>query len=301
MIEKSCGGIVFTIRKEQIFYVIIEEASGFHSLPKGHMEDAESEEQTAIREIEEETGLKLDLIQGFRMVDEYVPREKPDVTRQIVYFLAEYLDEEPYIVRPDEVRSIKVLNLEDALNTLEYDGIKTILATADQYIKEHIKGIEIWDAYNRDFTRIPGETLVRGEGIPEGQFHLVVDIAVKHIDGTYLLMQRDFKKLHGGLWEFTAGGSALKGEEPLEAAKRELLEETSITGELKEIGRVVQDENRSIYAVYFCETDIDKKSITLQKGETIDYKWISKQELYSFDEKELASLRVLKLVKEQNL
>lgn len=301
MIEKSCGGIVFTIRKEQIFYVIIEEASGFHSLPKGHMEDAESEEQTAIREIEEETGLKLDLIQGFRMVDEYVPREKPDVTRQIVYFLAEYLDEEPYIVRPDEVRSIKVLNLEDALNTLEYDGIKSILATADQYIKEHIKGIEIWDAYNRDFTRIPGETLVRGEGIPEGQFHLVVDIAVKHIDGTYLLMQRDFKKLHGGLWEFTAGGSALKGEEPLEAAKRELLEETSITGELKEIGRVVQDENRSIYAVYFCETDIDKKSITLQKGETIDYKWISKQELYSFDEKELASLRVLKLVKEQNL
>lgn len=301
MIEKSCGGIVFTIRKEQIFYVIIEEASGFHSLPKGHVEDGESEEQTAIREIEEETGLKLDLIQGFRMVDEYVPREKPDVTRQIVYFLAEYLDEEPYIVRPDEVRSIKVLNLEDALNTLEYDGIKSILATADQYIKEHIKGIEIWDAYNRDFTRIPGETLVRGEGIPEGQFHLVVDIAVKHIDGTYLLMQRDFKKLHGGLWEFTAGGSALKGEEPLEAAKRELLEETSITGELKEIGRVVQDENRSIYAVYFCETDIDKKSITLQKGETIDYKWISKQELYSFDEKELASLRVLKLVKEQNL
>ena len=301
MIEKSCGAIVFTIRREQIFYVIIEEDSGFHSLPKGHVEDGENEEETAIREIKEETGLELDLIQNFRMVDEYVPNERPDVTRQIVYFLAEYLDEEPCIVRPDEVRSIKVLNLEDALKTLEYDGVRNILKAADKYIKEHIKGIELWDAYNRDFTRIPGETLVRGEGIPEGQYHLVVDIAVKHVDGTYLMMQRDFKKMHGGQWEFTAGGSALKGEEPLGAAKRELSEETGVTGKIEEIGRVVQDENRSLYVIYFCETDAKKDSVVLQKGETIDFKWISREELYSFNEDELASLRALKMVKEKNL
>jgi len=41
---------------------------------------------------------------------------------------------------------------------------------------------------------------------------------VKHIDGSYLIMQRDYGKHYGGKWELTAGGSALKGEKPIECA-----------------------------------------------------------------------------------
>ena len=50
--------------------------------------------------------------------------------------------------------------------------------------------MEIWDAYDENFNIIDGMTLVRGEEetIPEGVYHLVVDILVKHKDGTYLLM-----------------------------------------------------------------------------------------------------------------
>ena len=50
--------------------------------------------------------------------------------------------------------------------------------------------MELWDAYDRDFKKIQGVTLVRGEAIPEGFFHLVCEIIVRHIDGSYLIMQR---------------------------------------------------------------------------------------------------------------
>ena len=76
--------------------------------------------------------------------------------------------------------------------------------------------MEIWDAYDRNLEKIEGMTLIRGEKIPEGVYHLVCDVIVRHTDGEYLLMQRDSKKHYGGMWEATAGGSALQGEKPLD-------------------------------------------------------------------------------------
>ena len=88
--------------------------------------------------------------------------------------------------------------------------------------------MELWDAYNRDFKKIQGITLIRGEAIPEGFFHLVCDIIVRRSNGSYLIMQRDKRKHLGGMWEATAGGSALQGEDALTCARRELHEETGI-------------------------------------------------------------------------
>ena len=58
VLEKSCGAIVYTIENGEIKYLIVEEASGSHSFPKGHMENEETEEETALREIREETNLE---------------------------------------------------------------------------------------------------------------------------------------------------------------------------------------------------------------------------------------------------
>ena len=44
-------------------------------------------------------------------------------------------------------------------------------------------------------------------------------------------MQHDLRKHHGGEWEVTAGGSALQGENGLEAAIRELKEETGLNAD----------------------------------------------------------------------
>lgn len=108
--------------------------------------------------------------------------------------------------------------------------------------------MELWDAYDAEFNKIENKTLVRGDVIPDGFYHLVCEIIVKHTDGTYLLMQRDLNKHYGGMWEATAGGSAVTGENPLECAIRELREETGIiSSELVEIGRVVNKQHNSIY------------------------------------------------------
>lgn len=155
--------------------------------------------------------------------------------------------------------------------------------------------MELWDAYDKDFNIIEGMTLIRGQekDIPEGVYHLVCHILVRHADGTYLLMQRDPRKPYPSMWEATAGGSALKGENAIEAAERELREETGIKAdELQEIGRTISDETHCVYVEYFCTTDCDKDSILLQEGETVAYKWADKDTILSMSEDELLSHRM---------
>lgn len=159
--------------------------------------------------------------------------------------------------------------------------------------------MELWDAYDKEFNLIEGMTLRRDEAdhIPEGVYHLVCHVLVKHTDGTYLLMRRDLnKKMYPGFWEATAGGAALQGERESEAARRELREETGIEGALKEIGRYVG--RNTIYIYYLCETDCPKDSVTLQEGETIDYKWVDREALFSMTEDELLGMTMLSFARE---
>lgn len=161
---------------------------------------------------------------------------------------------------------------------------------------------EIWDAYDRQFNKIEGVDLIRGEPIPEGIYHLVGEIIVRHTDGTYLLMRRDLRKHFGGFWELTAGGSALKGEGAFDCALRELMEETGIVAEdLQEIKRIVSDVHRTLYVEYLCITDWDKTAIAMQEGETIDYKWVEKEEIMRMTAATLASSRALAILKETDI
>ena len=158
---------------------------------------------------------------------------------------------------------------------------------------------EIWDAYRRDLAPVEGMTLVRGEKIPDGFYHLVSDVIVRHRDGTYLLMRRASGKHFGGMWEATAGGSALKGESPLECAERELREETGISsGTMREVGRVTDDSNRTIYAEFLCVTDCSKDSVRLQEGETSGYRWVTKEALLSMDRDHLVTERMQEYIDE---
>lgn len=159
--------------------------------------------------------------------------------------------------------------------------------------------MEIWDAYDCNFEKIEGKQLVRGEKIEGGLFHLVCDILVKHTDGTYLLMQRDYRKSYGGMWEATAGCSALKGETPLMCAVRELREETGIVAsKLTEVGRITDDSVHCIYVEFLCVTDWDKDNITLQEWETIAYKWVSREELLGMKSDQLVTERMQNFIDE---
>lgn len=116
----------------------------------------------------------------------------------------------------------------------------------------------------------------RGDQIPAGMYHHVVNILVQHQDGSVLIMQRDWKKeILPGKFEATAGGSILQGEMIESGAKRELREETGIKAEnLIKVREHVDSRYSLLWTDYFTQVDVNKNQITLQAGETIAFEWI---------------------------
>lgn len=141
--------------------------------------------------------------------------------------------------------------------------------------------MEVWDAYDREGKRT-GEKLVRGEPVPEGWYHLVCEVLVRHKDGTYLCMKRaSTKDGFPGWMEATAGGSALVGEDKTDCVRRELREETGLDCEsFTEIGSSVS--GNTIYHSFMCTVDCDKNAVQMQEGETEDFCWLTEAEFIDF-------------------
>ena len=66
--EKSCGAIIIhKTNKDNYKVLLVKNHNGrYWSFPKGHVEKGETEEETAIREIKEETGLDVEIVDSFR-------------------------------------------------------------------------------------------------------------------------------------------------------------------------------------------------------------------------------------------
>lgn len=109
-------------------FLLIKHRKGGHwGFPKGHVEDGETEHQTAIREVYEETGLKIELLDGFREEETYSPAA--GIMKTVVYFLATSVSDDVRYVLP-EVEEHAWLSLEDALNRLSYESQCILLKQA---------------------------------------------------------------------------------------------------------------------------------------------------------------------------
>ena len=143
--------------------------------------------------------------------------------------------------------------------------------------------MELWDSYDRN-GRLMDTTLVRDRAIPDGLYHIVCEVLVRHADGNYLLMKRDeHKPIHPGEWEATAGGSAMQGENPMACIRRELLEETGLCADaFTEIALEINDRGHCRFHSFICTVNCDKAGVKLQEGETVAFKWISEEEFIRF-------------------
>ena len=133
-LEKSCGAVVYTKTNGTIKYVLIQSLEGFWGFPKGHMEKGETEEQTALREIYEEVHLKVNIREGFRTVDEYTIPNKANVIKQVVYFCAEYKDQE-LVPQNSELAGAALASYEEALQLFQFESSRRILKEANEFLR----------------------------------------------------------------------------------------------------------------------------------------------------------------------
>lgn len=133
--EKSCGALVCHLEGDKLKILILKHRLGGHwSFPKGHVENDETEQETALREVKEETGLSIRLLRQFREMVSYCP--KPGVEKDVVYFLG-YADDPETTMQVEEVSEIRWVDLYGAHEFLTYYNDKQLLRSAKKYISKN--------------------------------------------------------------------------------------------------------------------------------------------------------------------
>ena len=134
--EKSCGALVYRFEGDKLMTLLLRHRKGGHwSFPKGHVENDETEHQTALRETKEETGLDVELQDNFRHTVEYYPKQ--DIKKQVVYFLG-YSESEYFVRQEEEISELKWVLWDDALSMVTFKNDKNLLTMAKEYIS--VKG-----------------------------------------------------------------------------------------------------------------------------------------------------------------
>ncbi|MEA2331729.1 MAG: 8-oxo-(d)GTP phosphatase [Thermoleophilaceae bacterium] len=117
---RAAGGVV--VRDGRVAVVHRPEYDDW-TLPKGKLDAGESFEQAALREVEEETGLRARLVRELPPV-RYEVRGRPKLVR---YWLME-VDSDPGFVANDEVDELRWVSPSEAAGLLTYDRDKDVLA-----------------------------------------------------------------------------------------------------------------------------------------------------------------------------
>ena len=133
MYEKSCGFVVYRESGGVREYLLVSALNGKYGFPKGHVERGETEYETAVRELKEETNLEVRAIDGFRRQIEYRLPQKRDTMKRCVYFLGEYTEGE-LIRQEEEILDAVFVPFEQAIAMIPYANARAVLQEADAYI-----------------------------------------------------------------------------------------------------------------------------------------------------------------------
>jgi bis(5'-nucleosidyl)-tetraphosphatase len=132
--EKSAGAIIFRREKSKIFYLLLHYEEGHWGSPKGHIESGETIEETARREIREETGLTdIRLVDGFQELNRYIYMSQGQrMFKTVVFLLAETQIAEVKISW--EHIGFSWLIYDEALEKITFKSEKIVLQKAANFI-----------------------------------------------------------------------------------------------------------------------------------------------------------------------
>ena len=128
--EKSAGAIVFKKENGKTYYLIIYSKKDIAGFPKGHIENGESEEEAARREIFEEVGLKVELKKDFKESIHYKIDDTP-ANKEVVFFLSEMPKNSQIVIDENEINKYEFLDFDDAKKVLR-DNVIEVLEKADK-------------------------------------------------------------------------------------------------------------------------------------------------------------------------
>ncbi|MDE5884311.1 MAG: NUDIX domain-containing protein [Oscillospiraceae bacterium] len=132
--EKSCGAIVYRRFHGNIEILLIRHInSGHWSFPKGHVESGETEIETAIREIKEETAIDVLIDPTFRETVSYSP--KRDTQKIVVYFIARAKNYN-FTPQKDEISEVRWVDVGYVSHLLTYENDRNIVMKARKQIKK---------------------------------------------------------------------------------------------------------------------------------------------------------------------
>lgn len=136
--ERSAGAVIFRRENGKIKYLILLYGAGHWDYTKGHIEPGESDEETVVREAEEEAALiDLKIISGFREIINYAyTKEGKKIAKEVVFLLAETQTEK--VKLSFEHKDYKWLEFEKALKQVTYPTSKDVLKKADKFIKSRL-------------------------------------------------------------------------------------------------------------------------------------------------------------------
>ena len=113
---------------------LVKQTNDVVCFPKGHVEENETEEETALRDCMEETNTTVTIVKGFRQEMGYY-MEEYDAYKTVVYFLGK-LENDDFVKQESEISDIMICNADEAMNLLVYDNIKEIFKQALEFIRK---------------------------------------------------------------------------------------------------------------------------------------------------------------------
>ena len=131
-IEKKAGAVVYSIKDGQIYFAFVHDVFGYWTLSKGGIEEGESEEEGAIREIKEEMGVDI-TIKELLGRSEYIATHpiQGKIRKQVAFFLGE-TEYKDLVLEKDNggLDDAKWFKMEEVAGLKMYDNMVSLLTKA---------------------------------------------------------------------------------------------------------------------------------------------------------------------------